>query len=97
MHRKIETAHTVAQMFVFFCVRHYISLLFIILSFLFSPADDSGDDCPAVPPTPGQGGGRNSEVQSTLRTLNSKVEDLTTCNDLIVKHGSALQRYQLSG
>uniref|UniRef100_A0A3Q3E2B8 Oxysterol-binding protein n=1 Tax=Labrus bergylta TaxID=56723 RepID=A0A3Q3E2B8_9LABR len=38
------------------------------------------------------GGCRNSEVQSTLRTLNSKVEDLTTCNDLIVKHGSALQR-----
>ncbi|XP_035515730.1 oxysterol-binding protein 1-like isoform X10 [Morone saxatilis] len=58
-------------------------------------SDDSGDDCPAVPPTSGQGGGcrnSNSEVQSTLRTLNSKVEDLTTCNDLIVKHGSALQR-----
>ncbi|XP_065812731.1 oxysterol-binding protein 1 isoform X15 [Labrus bergylta] len=56
-------------------------------------SDDSGDECPAVPPTSGQGGGcRNSEVQSTLRTLNSKVEDLTTCNDLIVKHGSALQR-----
>lgn len=55
-------------------------------------SDDSGDDCPAVPPTPGQGGGRNSEIQSTLRTLSSKVEDLTTCNDLIVKHGSALQR-----
>uniref|UniRef100_A0A3B3WHQ4 Oxysterol-binding protein n=1 Tax=Poecilia mexicana TaxID=48701 RepID=A0A3B3WHQ4_9TELE len=33
-----------------------------------------------------------TEVQSTLRTLGSKVEDLTTCNDLIVKHGSALQR-----
>lgn len=56
-------------------------------------SDDSGDECPAVPPTSGQGGGgRNSEVQSTLRTLGSKVEDLTTCNDLIVKHGSALQR-----
>ncbi|XP_034543226.1 oxysterol-binding protein 1-like isoform X4 [Notolabrus celidotus] len=55
-------------------------------------SDDSGDDCPAVPPSSGQGGGRNSEVQSTLRTLNSKVEDLNTCNDLIVKHGSALQR-----
>uniref|UniRef100_A0A7N5ZTS6 Oxysterol-binding protein n=1 Tax=Anabas testudineus TaxID=64144 RepID=A0A7N5ZTS6_ANATE len=38
------------------------------------------------------GGCRNSEIQSTLRTLNSKVEDLATCNDLIVKHGSALQR-----
>uniref|UniRef100_A0A3Q2NQI2 Oxysterol-binding protein n=1 Tax=Fundulus heteroclitus TaxID=8078 RepID=A0A3Q2NQI2_FUNHE len=31
-------------------------------------------------------------VQSTLRTLGSKVEDLSTCNDLISKHGSALQR-----
>ncbi|XP_035515720.1 oxysterol-binding protein 1-like isoform X1 [Morone saxatilis] len=73
-----------------FCVRR-----FVILSPLFSHSDDSGDDCPAVPPTSGQGGGcrnSNSEVQSTLRTLNSKVEDLTTCNDLIVKHGSALQR-----
>uniref|UniRef100_H2UV09 Oxysterol-binding protein n=1 Tax=Takifugu rubripes TaxID=31033 RepID=H2UV09_TAKRU len=29
---------------------------------------------------------------STLRTLSGKVEDLSTCNDLIVKHGSALQR-----
>uniref|UniRef100_M4A051 Oxysterol-binding protein n=1 Tax=Xiphophorus maculatus TaxID=8083 RepID=M4A051_XIPMA len=37
-------------------------------------------------------GSHTSEVQSTLRTLGSKVEDLTTCNDLIVKHGSALQR-----
>ncbi|XP_061574832.1 oxysterol-binding protein 1-like isoform X2 [Cololabis saira] len=56
-------------------------------------SDDSGDDFPAVPTTPGQGGGcRNSEIQSTLRTLNSKAEDLSTCNDLIVKHGSALQR-----
>ncbi|KAM4603734.1 oxysterol-binding protein 1 isoform 2-T2 [Polymixia lowei] len=56
-------------------------------------SDDSGDDCPALPPTSAQGGGcRNSEIQSTLRTLGSKVEDLSTCNDLIAKHGSALQR-----
>ncbi|XP_067355458.1 oxysterol-binding protein 1 isoform X2 [Channa argus] len=56
-------------------------------------SDESGDDCPAVPTTSGQGGScRNSEIQSTLRTLNNKVEDLVTCNDLIVKHGSALQR-----
>ncbi|XP_069385552.1 oxysterol-binding protein 1 isoform X2 [Paralichthys olivaceus] len=56
-------------------------------------SDDSGDDCSTAPPTAGQGGGcRNSEIQSTLRTMGSKVEDLTTCNDLIVKHGSALQR-----
>ncbi|XP_047222285.1 oxysterol-binding protein 1-like isoform X1 [Girardinichthys multiradiatus] len=56
-------------------------------------SDDSGDEFSAVPPVSGQGGGsHHSEVQSTLRTLSSKVEDLTTCNDLIVKHGSALQR-----
>uniref|UniRef100_A0AAY4AC64 Oxysterol-binding protein n=1 Tax=Denticeps clupeoides TaxID=299321 RepID=A0AAY4AC64_9TELE len=56
-------------------------------------SDDSGDDCPTSPTASGQGGtSRNSEVQSTLRTLGSKVEDLSTCNDLIAKHGSALQR-----
>ncbi|XP_026087005.1 oxysterol-binding protein 1-like isoform X3 [Carassius auratus] len=54
-------------------------------------SDESGDD--STPPASGQGAGsRNSEVQSTLRTLSSKVEDLSTCNDLIAKHGSALQR-----
>uniref|UniRef100_A0A671L9V4 Oxysterol-binding protein n=1 Tax=Sinocyclocheilus anshuiensis TaxID=1608454 RepID=A0A671L9V4_9TELE len=54
-------------------------------------SDDSGDD--STSPGAGQGAGsRNSEVQSTLRTLGSKVEDLSTCNDLIAKHGSALQR-----
>ncbi|XP_034019908.1 oxysterol-binding protein 1-like isoform X3 [Thalassophryne amazonica] len=62
---------------------------------LQAESDDSGDDfsssCPPVPP--GQGGGsQNSEVQSALRTLGSKMEDLSTCNDLISKHGSALQR-----
>ncbi|XP_072563321.1 oxysterol-binding protein 1 isoform X3 [Paramormyrops kingsleyae] len=57
-------------------------------------SDDSGDDCPpSSPPSAGQAGGaRNAEVQSTLRTLGNKVEDLSTCNDLIAKHGSALQR-----
>ncbi|XP_059408862.1 oxysterol-binding protein 1-like isoform X3 [Carassius carassius] len=54
-------------------------------------SDESGDD--STPPASGQGAcSRNSEVQSTLRTLSSKVEDLSTCNDLIAKHGSALQR-----
>lgn len=66
--------------------------LFLFSRLLFL-SDDSGDDCASVPPTSGQGGGcRTAEIQSALRTLNSKVEDLTTCNDLIVKHGSALQR-----
>uniref|UniRef100_A0A4W6E8V6 Oxysterol binding protein n=1 Tax=Lates calcarifer TaxID=8187 RepID=A0A4W6E8V6_LATCA len=58
-------------------------------------SDDSGDDFSpsSAPVVPGQGGGsQNSEVQSALRTLGSKVEDLSTCNDLISKHGSALQR-----
>lgn len=74
--------------------QRWITALELAKAKAYMPAesDDSGDDCPAVPPTSGQGGGRSSEVQSTLRTLNSKVEDLTTCNDLIVKHGSALQR-----
>lgn len=57
--------------------------------------DDSGDDFSpsSLPVAPGQGGGsQSSEVQSALRTLGSKVEDLSTCNDLISKHGSALQR-----
>lgn len=58
-------------------------------------SDDSGDDFSpsSHPALPGQGGAsQNSEVQSALRTLGSKVEDLSTCNDLISKHGSALQR-----
>ncbi|XP_062865147.1 oxysterol-binding protein 1 isoform X2 [Trichomycterus rosablanca] len=60
---------------------------------MHAESDDSGDECSTSPPTAGQGlGTRNSEVQSTLRTLGSKVEDLSTCNDLIAKHGSALQR-----
>lgn len=57
--------------------------------------DDSGDDFSpsSLPVAAGQGGGsQSSEVQSALRTLGSKVEDLSTCNDLISKHGSALQR-----
>ncbi|XP_054634105.1 oxysterol-binding protein 1-like isoform X6 [Dunckerocampus dactyliophorus] len=55
-------------------------------------SDDSCEDSPSAPPTSGHGSGRTLEIQSTLRTLSSKVEDLNTCNDLIVKHGSALQR-----
>uniref|UniRef100_A0A8C5E5Q3 Oxysterol-binding protein n=1 Tax=Gouania willdenowi TaxID=441366 RepID=A0A8C5E5Q3_GOUWI len=56
-------------------------------------SDDSGDEFPGVPPSSEpSGGGRSSEIQSALRTLSSKAEDLSTCNDLIVKHGSALQR-----
>ena len=39
------------------------------------------------------GGGQpdKAELQNQLRTLSAKLEDLTTCNDLITKHGAALQ------
>lgn len=32
------------------------------------------------------------ELQNVLRTLNSKLEDIRTCSDLIQKHGLSLQR-----
>lgn len=50
-----------------------------------APTDESGDE-ESVSQTD------KTELQNTLRTLSSKVEDLTTCNDLIAKHGTALQR-----
>lgn len=33
-----------------------------------------------------------NELQLMVRTMASKLEDLNTCNDLIAKHGSALQK-----
>ncbi|KFQ53386.1 Oxysterol-binding protein 1, partial [Nestor notabilis] len=48
-------------------------------------ADDSGDEEPASQSD-------KSELHGTLKTLSSKLEDLSTCNDLIAKHGAALQR-----
>ncbi|KAM8880868.1 oxysterol-binding protein 1-like isoform 2-T4 [Synchiropus picturatus] len=66
-----------------------------IFAVFFFSTDDSGDDFSTSSPSvaPGQPEGtQNSEVQSALRTLGNKVEDLRTCNDLILKHGSALQR-----
>ncbi|XP_021344326.1 oxysterol-binding protein 1-like, partial [Mizuhopecten yessoensis] len=33
-----------------------------------------------------------NELQNMLKTLASKLEDMNTCNDLISKHGSGLQR-----
>ena len=33
-----------------------------------------------------------NELQNTIRTLSAKLEDLSTCNDLITKHGAGLQR-----
>ncbi|XP_077457075.1 oxysterol-binding protein 2 isoform X2 [Stigmatopora argus] len=48
-------------------------------------SDDSGDE------DPGSQSDR-SEIQGTLKILISKLDDLSTCNDLIAKHGAALQR-----
>lgn len=33
-----------------------------------------------------------NEIQAVLKTLVAKLEDLSTCNELIIKHGAALQR-----
>ncbi|CAM5099950.1 unnamed protein product [Natator depressus] len=48
-------------------------------------SDDSGDEEPTSQSD-------KSELHSTLKSLASKLEDLSTCNDLIAKHGAALQR-----
>ncbi|XP_074869251.1 oxysterol-binding protein 2 isoform X2 [Carettochelys insculpta] len=48
-------------------------------------SDDSGDEEPASQSD-------KSELHSTLKSLASKLEDLSTCNDLLAKHGAALQR-----
>ncbi|KAK2845320.1 hypothetical protein Q7C36_010174 [Tachysurus vachellii] len=48
-------------------------------------SDDSGEEEPTSRSD-------RSELQGTLKTLASKLDDLCTCNDLIAKHGAALQR-----
>jgi len=40
----------------------------------------------------GSNGESRGDLQHTIRLLNAKLDDLVTCNDLISKHGSALQR-----
>ncbi|KAJ8263622.1 hypothetical protein COCON_G00160790 [Conger conger] len=50
-----------------------------------STRNDSGDEEPTSQSD-------RSEIQGTLKTLASKLDDLSTCNDLIAKHGAALQR-----
>lgn len=54
---------------------------------LFLSSDDSGDDDEetAAPAD-------KSDLHHTLKTLSLKLDDLSTCNDLIAKHGAALQR-----
>mgnify|MGYP000064299826 FL=1 len=34
----------------------------------------------------------NSDQAENIKPLNTKLDDLQTCNDLVSKHGSALQR-----
>uniref|UniRef100_A0A2K6ESC2 Oxysterol-binding protein n=1 Tax=Propithecus coquereli TaxID=379532 RepID=A0A2K6ESC2_PROCO len=48
--------------------------------------DDSGDDEDTASPAD------KSELHQTLKNLSLKLDDLGTCNDLIAKHGAALQR-----
>ncbi|NXJ71371.1 OSBP2 protein, partial [Rostratula benghalensis] len=48
-------------------------------------SDDSGDEEPTSQSD-------KSELHSTLKALSSKLEDLSTCHELIAKHGAALQR-----
>ncbi|XP_012869713.1 PREDICTED: oxysterol-binding protein 2 [Dipodomys ordii] len=50
-------------------------------------SDDSGDD-DEEPASPAD----KSELHHTLKNLSLKLDDLSTCNDLIAKHGAALQR-----
>lgn len=62
------------------CYFHIVQLLF--LSFC---EDDSGDEGP-VPQED------RALTQGGLKTLAGKLDDLSTCNELIGKHGAALQR-----
>ncbi|XP_013986692.1 oxysterol-binding protein 2 isoform X1 [Salmo salar] len=48
-------------------------------------SDDSGDEAPVPQPD-------RALTQGALKTLASKLDDLSTCNELIGKHGTALQR-----
>lgn len=49
--------------------------------------DDSGDDEDGTP-SPAD----KSELHSTIKSLSLKLDDLSTCNELVAKHGVALQR-----
>ncbi|XP_032954163.1 oxysterol-binding protein 2 isoform X4 [Rhinolophus ferrumequinum] len=52
-----------------------------------SHSDDSGDDDDETA-SPAD----KSELHNTIKNLSLKLDDLSTCNDLIAKHGAALQR-----
>lgn len=48
---------------------------------------DPGDSDEEVEPEPNK-----NELQNMVKTLTAKLEDMNTCNDLIAKHGTGLQR-----
>nr|XP_023834322.1 oxysterol-binding protein 2 [Salvelinus alpinus] len=54
-------------------------------SHMMHQSDDSGDEAPVPQPD-------RALTQGALKTLASKLDDLSTCNELIGKHGTALQR-----
>lgn len=62
--------------------KHFRSHLFPCLSLC---EDDSGDEGSAPQED-------RALTQGVLKTLANKLDDLSTCNELIGKHGSALQR-----
>uniref|UniRef100_A0A2I3HB97 Oxysterol-binding protein n=1 Tax=Nomascus leucogenys TaxID=61853 RepID=A0A2I3HB97_NOMLE len=69
------------------CAGLLVPCLFVMtITTLFSSTDDSGDDDEATTPAD------KSELHHTLKNLSLKLDDLSTCNDLIAKHGAALQR-----
>ncbi|XP_051056397.1 oxysterol-binding protein 2 isoform X3 [Phodopus roborovskii] len=65
------------------CLRSYQQSVPISITWQDDSEDD--DEEPAAPAD-------KSELHHTLKNLSLKLDDLSTCNDLIAKHGAALQR-----
>ena len=67
-------------------IEYKVQRFYLFISSFCDPSlpDDSGDEEPASQSD-------RSEIQGTLKILVSKLDDLSTCNDLIAKHGAALQ------
>ena len=63
--------------------------LFIFISLETQNTEDE-DDYDEAPAT--MMGGDKAELQTVLKTLSAKLEDLQTCSDLIAKQCAALQR-----
>lgn len=64
-------------------ILYWLYLFIYLFACVFK--DDSGDEVP-VPQED------RTLTQGVLKTLASKLDDLSTCNELIGKHGAALQR-----